>query len=339
VQDQSSVRLIRIVFCRADVIASTFAYGFDTGKLVEAFVDLAAHNLLNLGARPARPPEVLVSPEPTASHEAIEIGRSARRGKIAGFAVSATFAFLALAGGFPAPVPLFLLVAAIASFFLVRNLVDRSNAAQAYTTAFQAASSSWSSTEQEWQVRTRTAPFDEKKVEFTRVKDQLSQLPVLLNQRIQQLKNDQQRIQLEKFLDRFEIEDANIEGIGKGRKQTLASYGIETAADLDSKLHGVPGFGPKLTKALMSWRDGLIPRFRFDPARGIDPNDVAKINNEIALLRRDLEQRLVGGLAQLKQIRSHIVNTRTQFIDPVRSVYREFLQAEANLAAAQGKLR
>ena len=189
-------------------------------------------------------------------------------------------------------------------------------------------------------MRARPAAFDEKKGELLRVKDQLSQLPVLLNQRMQQLKNDQQRIQLEKYLDRIEIEDANIEGIGKGRKQTLASYGIETAADIDySKLHSVPGFGPKLTNALISWRDGLASRFRFDPARGPDPNDVAKVNNDIALLRRDLEQKLVGGSAQLKQIRSQIMNARAQFSEPVRSVYREYLQAKANLAAAQGKLR
>jgi DNA-binding helix-hairpin-helix protein with protein kinase domain len=289
---------------------------------------------------PGPVPEIAVLPEPTASPDAIDIGRSARRGKIAGFGVSAIFAFLTFAGGFSAPAPLFLFVAAIASFFLIRNFVDRSNAAQGYSTAFNTASSNWSSTEQEWQMRARPAAFDEKKGELLRVKDQLSQLPVLLNQRMQQLKNDQQRIQLEKYLDRIEIEDANIEGIGKGRKQTLASYGIETAADIDySKLDGVPGFGPKLTNALISWRDGLASRFKFDPARGPDPNDVAKVNNDIALLRRDLEQKLVGGSAQLKQIRSQIMNARAQFSEPVRSVYREYLQAKANLAAAQGKLR
>jgi len=289
---------------------------------------------------PGPVPDISVSPEPMPSHDAIDIGRSARRGKIAGFGVSAIFAFLAFAGGFSAPAPFFLFVAAIASFFLIRNFVDRSNGVRGYSTAFQTVSSNWSSTEQEWQMRTRPAAFDEKKGELRGVKDQLSQLPILLNQRMQQLKNDQQRIQLEKYLDRFEIEDANIEGIGKGRKQTLASYGIETAADIDySKLHIVPGFGPKLTNALISWRDGLASRFRFDPARGPDPSDVAKINNDIALLRRDLQQKLVGGSAQLKQIRSQIMNARAQFIEPVRTVYREYLQAKANLAAAEGKLR
>jgi DNA-binding helix-hairpin-helix protein with protein kinase domain len=201
-----------------------------------------------------------------------------------------------------------------------------------------AASSSWSSTEQEWLLRTKPDAFHEKKSELFRVKEQISQLPFVLNQRLQQLKNDQQRIQLEKHLDSFEIENASIEGVGKGRKQILASYGIETAADLNnSKLHGVPGFGPKLTKALTSWRDGLASRFKFDSSRGPDPNDIAKINNDIAMLRRDFEQKLVEGLAQLKQILSQIMNTRTKFIEPVRSAYREYLQAKADIAAAQGK--
>ena len=201
----------------------------------------------------------------------------------------------------------------------------------------RATSANWSKTEQEWKERTSSAAFDKRKHELVAVKEQLRHLPDILNQRMQQLNKDQRRIQLEKYLDLFEIEDANIDGVGKGRKQTLASYGIETAADLDfSKLQGVPGFGPKLTKALVSWRDNLASRFVFDPTRGPDRSDVAKVHNEIALLRRDLEQTLVGGLSQLQQIRSQIVNTRTQFIEPVRSVYREYLQAKANLAACSG---
>lgn len=287
---------------------------------------------------PGPVPVISVSPEPTASQDAITVGRSAQRAKMAGFGVGAIFVLLAIAGGFPAPAPFFLFVAAVASFFLVRNMADRTTKAQSYEAAYQAALANWSKTEQEWQERTRSTAFDKKKHELVSVKEQLRHLPEVLNQRLHQLSKDQARIQLEKYLDRFEIEDANIDGIGRGRKQTLASYGIETAADIDrSKLHGVPGFGPKLTNALMSWRANLASRFTFDPARGPDRTDVAKVHSEIALLRKNLEQNLVNGLSQLQQIRSQIMNTRTQFIEPVRSVYLEYLQAKANRAAALGE--
>jgi DNA-binding helix-hairpin-helix protein with protein kinase domain len=47
---------------------------------------------------------------------------------------------------------------------------------------------------------------------------------------------------MEEFLDRFEIERATIPSIGPGRKQTLSSYGIETAADIkESEIAKVPG--------------------------------------------------------------------------------------------------
>jgi hypothetical protein len=286
---------------------------------------------------PGAAPGIAVHPEPTATQQAIEIGRTARRGKMAAVIVSALLIALAFVGGFSAPAPLFLIVAAIAAFFLIRNGTDRSSATQGYSARFSAASSNWSKTQQEWEMRTRPSPFEEKKSELARIRDQLSGLPEVLNQRMLQLKNDQQRIQLEKYLDRFHIERANIEGIGKARTQTLAFNGIETAADLNhSALVGISGFGPKRIGALMSWRDDLASRFRFDPARGVDPSDVAKINNEVALLRRDLEQKLVGGLSHLKQIRSQILDARTRFIEPVRSVYREYLQAKADLAAAGG---
>jgi DNA-binding helix-hairpin-helix protein with protein kinase domain len=56
-------------------------------------------------------------------------------------------------------------------------------------------------------------------------------------------------------LNAFLISAAAIPGIGTERKRVLASHGIETAADVNAKDVGeVPGFGPKLTDALIDWR-------------------------------------------------------------------------------------
>jgi DNA-binding helix-hairpin-helix protein with protein kinase domain len=74
-------------------------------------------------------------------------------------------------------------------------------------------------------------------------------------------------MQMEAHLDRFSIEKADIPGIGASRKVKLASFGIETAADvLQHKVQGVPGFGPSLTKRLMDWRKKVKAKFRFDQA-------------------------------------------------------------------------
>jgi DNA-binding helix-hairpin-helix protein with protein kinase domain len=84
---------------------------------------------------------------------------------------------------------------------------------------------------------------------------------------------------MEELLDRFEIERTTIPKIGPGRKQTLSSYGIETAADIkESEIAKVPGFGPVLRSKLIEWREAVEARFRFDPNRKLDARHIAMLN-------------------------------------------------------------
>jgi DNA-binding helix-hairpin-helix protein with protein kinase domain len=63
----------------------------------------------------------------------------------------------------------------------------------------------------------------------------------------------------EEQLDAFRIGTATIPGIGLERKRVLASHGIETAADVNARdIRGVPGFGPKLTEAILDWRASCV---------------------------------------------------------------------------------
>ena len=142
--------------------------------------------------------EIAVLPEPTASQDAIDIGRSARRGKIARIWRERHFWFFGICW------QLFcassaLLVHCGHCFFLSypkfrgplkcgarlpRGLSDRILQLVEYRTGMAA--------------EDEARRFHEKKSELFRMKEQISQLPSVLNQRLQQLKNDQQRIQLEK---------------------------------------------------------------------------------------------------------------------------------------------
>jgi DNA-binding helix-hairpin-helix protein with protein kinase domain len=79
---------------------------------------------------------------------------------------------------------------------------------------------------------------------------------------------------------------------GPGRKQTLQSYGIETAADLNSAaITWVPGFGAKMADKLLAWRGSLEKRFRFDPAKAIDPREIMGVEQEVLVERRRREER------------------------------------------------
>ena len=72
--------------------------------------------------------------------------------------------------------------------------------------------------------------------------------------------------QLLAYLDTFRISPGCVHGIGASRIAQLASFGIETAADLDRALiWQVPGFGDQLTERLFKWRLDLEKRYKSNP--------------------------------------------------------------------------
>jgi DNA-binding helix-hairpin-helix protein with protein kinase domain len=65
------------------------------------------------------------------------------------------------------------------------------------------------------------------------------------------------------YLRSWLIADAGISGIGPGRSSTLASYGIESAADISAeRLYGISGFGPVLTSSLLAWKARLASGYQ-----------------------------------------------------------------------------
>lgn len=89
---------------------------------------------------------------------------------------------------------------------------------------------------------------------------------------LQRLSKNAEAAALVRYLRLHLIADAEIPKIGAGRKQTLASYSILTAADIDQfKVRGIKGFGDVLTGNLLAWRAEVHRQFRFDPASAIAP--------------------------------------------------------------------
>lgn len=88
------------------------------------------------------------------------------------------------------------------------------------------------------------------------------------------------------YLRSWLIADAGISGIGPGRSSTLASYGIESAADISAeRLHGISGFGPVLTSCLLAWKGRLISGYQ-------SPSDEQLLKSEEkALLVRYMKTR------------------------------------------------
>jgi DNA-binding helix-hairpin-helix protein with protein kinase domain len=141
---------------------------------------------------------------------------------------------------------------------------------------------------------------------FAEVERNLSQIASVdsdLTNELLDYRSNREKWQQAAFLDTFRIRDAEISGIGPAKVATLASFGIETAADITAaKILTVPGFGPALTDKLTNWRATIASKFRYHP----QPNHQdTKIEGDIrrrhAHVKASLARDIMNGLNQIER--------------------------------------
>lgn len=148
----------------------------------------------------------------------------------------------------------------------------------------------------------------------------------------QALEMKREEMQRQQHLERFFIDQAQLKGIGPSLKRTLASYGIETAADVTaSKVEAVPGFGPKKTQTLVSWRASAERGFRFDPKKGVPPTDLAALEQRYASKRYAVERALRSGPAELKQISAAAHARRAELVIQMQRLKQKLEQRRADM--------
>ena len=141
--------------------------------------------------------------------------------------------------------------------------------------------------------------------------------------------------QRHRFLEQYFIQRASIHRVGPGLKATLASYGVETAADITYQaVMAVPGFGPTRTRELLAWRTKLEQGFRFDPSKGVDPADTAALDQRYAAKRQDLERFLRTGPEELRRLSAAATQRRSALLPELRRLSDELAQAKSDAAVA-----
>lgn len=152
---------------------------------------------------------------------------------------------------------------------------------------------------------------------------------------LQQTAAEQQR---KEYLDQRFISSARIPKIGEGRKATLASYGIETAADVSwQTIERIPGFGPALCESIIAWRNQCAASFRFDPRRGVPPLMVQQLEAKYAKLRREIEKQLRFGPQLLRSVVQEGHREVGQYEEAVIRAEVLLQEALADLRVAKGK--
>jgi DNA-binding helix-hairpin-helix protein with protein kinase domain len=225
---------------------------------------------------------------------------------------------------------IFILIFALILFFWK---VDDSGEKRARQDAARVAETKWGETLRRWNFEAGDAAFREKLQEATRMKSKYENLNNEYSKEKQKLQAAVKERQLHKFLDTFFIHDHSIPQIGAGRKATLASFGVETAADVEpGKILGITGFGPGLTNELVQWRKGLESKFRFDPSKGVDPADIAALNQKFRLERTQIEGALLATPEILNKVRGQTLLRREAIRSQIEDVAKALAQARADLS-------
>jgi DNA-binding helix-hairpin-helix protein with protein kinase domain len=171
--------------------------------------------------------------------------------------------------------------------------------------------------------------------ELARLREEYNSLPLQRQRKLQAAEQNKYPLQLFQFLDKFSINDASIPKIGVGRKQMLASYGVDTAADITpANLYHVPGIGPVFADQLVKWRAGLATRFVFDPNKPIDKLEIEKIDREIRSRGTDLEKLAATKVSEAITSHEVILSRRKLYGDQAVVILRDLVQAEANYKAS-----
>lgn len=145
-----------------------------------------------------------------------------------------------------------------------------------------------------------TERFDKLKNDMRTVATQATHLHAQFEQERKEIDAHRREEQLNGFLDTKFLRDYRIEKIGPGRRATLLSYGIETAADvIRSKLEDIPGFGPKTIRKLLHWRAHVEREFVFDTSKPAPPDKMRALVMKYRQLQQRCEATLTKGEQEL----------------------------------------
>jgi DNA-binding helix-hairpin-helix protein with protein kinase domain len=202
-----------------------------------------------------------------------------------------------------------------------------------FVKAFEVADREWADSVGRWQATVGAQRFLEAKEELAQAKRSFEGLAAAEKARLEEAQRNRREQQLKTWLEQFQIRRFRIKGIGTAKVATLASFGIETAAEVErGRLFRVPGFGPQSSQPLLDWRRRLEGRFVYDPRpNAADAQRVASILSNTATRAATLRLELSAGPAKLAAIAKAVALAQASPPADLRRLREIRLQAEVDL--------
>ncbi|MGN7931919.1 topoisomerase DNA-binding C4 zinc finger domain-containing protein [Sphingopyxis sp. 22461] len=227
---------------------------------------------------------------------------------------------------------LWLLYGPAAWYGIVRAFGENS-AAKSYRSDYSNADTAYQRAIADWKSRLGVGEIQRARAALDDARRDYEQLPEREKRQLAELQSKRREAQLRQFLESHPIRRAKIRGIGPAKQATLASYGIDTAAEINrGRILSIPGFGPATVGPLLAWRMKMEGRFVYNPNptptdRIAADNVKRAIADEAAKLRRKL-------LGAPNELRTAIAQAegRAKRADPaVNKAYRDLEQARVDL--------
>jgi len=152
-----------------------------------------------------------------------------------------------------------------------------------------------------WRTRTGVAAIEAMLEELRNARSAYENLGAEEKAQLRAYERERRARQLQAYLDKFEIRRANIRGVGTAEEVSLASFGIETAANvIEGRLLHLPVFSHGDTSGLLSWRRRLEKQFVYDTKENdLDRVEIARIRAEIESKAATLRRLLLAGRTNL----------------------------------------
>lgn len=196
--------------------------------------------------------------------------------------------------------------------------------------AYSEAKAEWESALILWRREASLDVFKEKVNNLDKARAELADMPNKRQRGIAKLESARETRQRQRYLDRFRIDRAEINGIGAGRTSMLASYGIETAADIKkAKVMQIPGFGEALTSELVEWRNKHERNFRFNPNEPVDRHEIDAMDRELESQRQNTLSYLRHGSVSLRRLSQEIGSARNRLMPVLEKAWTGLKVAEA----------
>jgi DNA-binding helix-hairpin-helix protein with protein kinase domain len=202
--------------------------------------------------------------------------------------------------------------------------------------AYLSAKRDWQLLADDWNQSPRVTPFSSAMSALVALKREYDDLPNEHARRAAKLRDGRRSSQLTEHLDKFQLADAKIPGIGKAKVATLQSYQIFTASDVDPKQFGdlkISGFGPKNKDKILLWRQECERSFRYDPNRGVSLAATTSLQADITRRRSEIVRDLRNGLVQLRTIAADTTSRRKYLESRASDILPAIVQGRADAAA------